>query len=143
MNRSNYDDDLDEATINLYRGNVDRALAGKRGQRFLRDLANAMDAMEPKELIDQEMQDDMGRMCATGIALQYRGFNPRTHSSDPDRISDTLGIAHCLAVETLYINDEAYHHRVRLSDYGKPETPAQRWTRVRAWVDEHLMEPAT
>jgi hypothetical protein len=48
---------------------------------------------------------------------------------DGDDVGKAFGISRSLACEIAYENDEA---RSR-------ETPAERWTRMRAWVDKNLL----
>ena len=50
-------------------------------------------------------------------------------------VGKTFGISAILAREIAYENDE---------QGSRKESPAQRWTRMRAWVDENLTKvPAT
>ena len=62
MSRSGYTEDCDNLT--LYRQTVANALRGRRGQAFLRELLEALDALEVKELITGVLKDDSGGICA-------------------------------------------------------------------------------
>lgn len=75
MSRSGYTDDDCDNTLNLYRGTVQRAIRGKRGQAFLRELAAAMDSMPVKELIANELVAPNGQVCAIGAVCQARGLD--------------------------------------------------------------------
>ena len=132
MSRSGYSDDCDdEGRLHLWRGAVDRAIAGKRGQAFLREMAAAMDAMPEKVLITDTIVDGDGDACAIGTVALARGLDVSTiDPEDPDQVAARFGIARALACEIAYLNDEG--------DYSYSETPAKRWTRMRKWVDEQL-----
>lgn len=130
MSRSGYSDDGDCENLNLYRGAVDRAIRGKRGQTFLREMAAALDAMPVKELITDELVDADKRVCAIGSVALARGMDASSvDPQDPDQVARRFGIARSMACEIEYENDE----------YGAPETPAERWKRMREWVDEQLI----
>lgn len=138
MSRSGYTEDCEN--LNLYRGTVARTIAGKRGQAFLRELADALDAMPVKELIPHELVAKDG-VCAIGSVAVARGLDvSKIDESEPDDVAAAFGIARSLAAEIAYENDE----RSPWPTTKGPETPAQRWTRMRAWVDENLTKvPAT
>jgi hypothetical protein len=135
MSRSGYEDDLDNWELIKWRGRVASAIRGKRGQKLLQDLAVAMDAMPAKELIREELVTDEGERCALGVVGQARGLDLSTvDPEDSEYVAEVFGIAEVMAREIVYINDEAGQ------SYPEAETPAQRWTRVREWVTEHLNE---
>lgn len=135
MSRSGYSDDYDDISgLNPWRGAVYRAKVGKRGQAFLREMAAALDAMPVKELIADELVDDNKRVCAIGAVALARGTDvSRLDIHDGDEVAKRFGIARALACEIEYMNDEHF----------APETPADRWKRMRAWVDEQLTNPTT
>jgi len=105
----------------MWRGAVSSAIRGKRGQKLLKDLALAMDAMETKELIDSEIEGENGSVCALGCLGKAKGID----------VSNTLvfDIAPALAREIVYINDEA-----------RPwsDSPSKRWARVREWIKQQI-----
>lgn len=140
MSRSGYSDDGCDGQLGLYRQAVDRAIAGKRGQAFLREMAAALDAMPVKELVADVIVRD-GAACAIGtVALARRmsvdDLNP--HSSA--EVARRFGIARSLAAEIAYENDEC-GERYRDGKYVD-ETPAERWARMRMWVEENLKPPS-
>ena len=124
MSRSGYTDDCEN--LELYRQALNRAMQGKRGIAFLRELADALDAMPVKELIAGELIDEEGDCCAIGAVCLARGMDAsRIDYESPQYVAKAVGIAWSMAAEIEHINDE----------WGPVnETPAQRWTRVRSWV---------
>ena len=149
MSRSGYSDDYDDhGALNRWRANVDRAIAGKRGQAFLREMASALDAMPVKELVAEDIVRDSEHVCAMGaVALARKLDVSKLDVDDPGTVADTFGIARALACEIAYENDEnaplyapgppgPAGEWTRLT----PETPAQRWQRMRKWVDACLKQ---
>ena len=137
MSRSGYSDDDDgDGRIAMWRGQVASAIRGKRGQKFLRDLAAALDAMPEKRLIKQEFECETG-VCALGALGKARGID--LTKLDPEDDCDTrkaarmFDIADQLALEVVYENDEGYWGR-------EPETDEQRWVRMRKWVGGLIRE---
>lgn len=129
MSRSGYSEDLDTLDLGRWRGQVASATRGKRGQQFFRDLLAALDAMPEKRLIAHELEKD-GQVCAIGSLGVKRGINmAEMDPEEPDEVAAAFNIASCLAQETVYMNDEAHY---------SPETPEQRWVRMRAWVAEQI-----
>lgn len=134
MSRHGYSDDLDTTTLNLYRGRVANAVRGKRGQQFLRELADALDAMPIKELIYGELVSEEGDVCAIGAVCKARGLDvSKIDYEEPDEVAKAVGIATCMAAEIEFTND----------DWSYSESPAKRWQRMRKWVEEQITTPAT
>lgn len=130
MSRSGYSDDYDYS--NLYRGSVERAIYGKRGQVFLRELAEAMDAMPEKRLIAHELISESGEMCTIGVVCKKRGLDVNDIDiHDPSMVGALVGIAQSMAAEIEYKNDEGS---------GFKETPEDRWIRMRKWADDSLLK---
>lgn len=140
MSRSGYSDDFGDeypGQMALYRGAVDRAIGGKRGQQFLRELAAAMDAMPEKVLIADELKDADGDFCALGVVGNVRGIDlSKIDPEDAEAVSRMFNIAECMAREIVFINDDDFA-------YGwSDETPQERWKRVRQWVEQHIKPTA-
>ena len=144
MSRSGYTDDYDDhGSLNLYRANVDRTIRGKRGQAFLREMAAALDAMPVKELVAEEIVRDSEHVCAMGaVALARRLDVSKIDPDNPDTVAGVFGITRILAAEIAYENDECAPRYSRGPEGGwvnlPPETPAERWSRMRKWVDSCL-----
>lgn len=139
MSRSGYTDDYGDdengvGTLNLFRANVVRSLGSKRGQAFLREMADALDAMPDKQLIPSALVCEDG-CCAMGaVALARKLDTSRVDAEEPDQVAKALGIAEIMAREIAYENDEC-------GGWSWPsagEMPSARWTRMRKWVAENL-----
>lgn len=125
MGRSGYSDDCEY--VELWRAAVDRATFGARGQRFLRKLRDALDALPVKRLITDALVNDSGEVCALGAVDPAANVDPW----DREAVAAHFNIAPALAAEIAYMNDEWLEYLLR-------ETPEQRWTRMRTWVDQQI-----
>ena len=131
MSRSEYTEDCDGWDFVRYRGAVTSAMRGKRGQVLLIELADAMDAMQVKELIAHELVKQ-GGVCALGVVGQKRGI--ALESIDPEdsrTVAEQFNIANAMAQEIVFVNDEAA---------WDDESPQQRWSRMRRWVDINILK---
>jgi len=130
VNRSGYHDDIDDQDLNLYRGRVARTMKGKRSQEFLRELADAMDAMPEKILIANELVDSVGDCCTIGVVCKSRGIEvAEVDPMDPDAVGKLVDISRTLAAEIEFENDDGSFHG---------EDPAKRWVRMRKWVADQI-----
>lgn len=127
MSRSGYSDDGDY--IALWRGNVERAIKGKKGQEFFRELLAALDALPNKRLIPHELVSEDGECCALGAVAMARKLDvAAVDESEPEEVAAALGIRAMLTQEVAYMNDE----------YQRLNTPEERWQRIRNWVVSNL-----
>lgn len=138
MSRHGYVDDLEDYPnqLELYRQRVRNAITGKRGQRFFRELAGALDAMPVKSLCTKALKTPGGEFCTLGVAMHARGIDvpvsePEDDEGEPDWDAKQLNIAECLAAETAYENDEGGL---------RAESGEQRWQRMRAWVAKNIRQ---
>lgn len=131
MSRSGYAEGGDCENIGLWRGAVERAIRGKRGQAFLREMASALDAMPVKELVSEDFVRDAEHVCAMGCVAVSRQIDiVDLDIYDAESVGQRLGIARAMAAEIAFLNDD---------DFGcANETPAARWTRMREWVASQL-----
>ena len=130
MSRSGYDDGDGSWQWIMYRGSVKSAIRGKRGQKLLTDLVEAMDSMETKELVTGVLENAYGQVCALGAVGTERGIDMiGIDEDDYNEVSEVFDIAKALAREIVFVNDECGRHK---------ETPAQRWTRLRTWALDNL-----
>lgn len=134
MSRSGYCDSYgDDNPWDLirYRGAVESAFRGRRGQAFLREMLAALDALPEKRLITEELAEraretDPVQVCAIGSVGLYRGIDMSPLDPyDASSIAGVFGIAESMAREIVYMNDEGS---------WKSETPEQRFERMRAWI---------
>lgn len=132
MSRSGYTDDCEDMWAHIrWRGAVNSAIKGKRGQKLLRELIAGLDAMPEKGLIAQELEAD-GEYCALGVVGCGRGIDLK--SIDPEdyfAVAKAFDISEALAREIVFVNDEAGY-------YGT--TAEQRWRIVRNWAEENLIK---
>jgi len=129
MSRSGYNEDIDNWQLIKWRGMVASSIRGNRGQKFLKELAAALDAMPEKRLIANELESQ-GEVCALGSLGRAKGIDMSTiDPEDQPQVASAFDIAECLAQEVVYENDEGTWPR---------ETPEQRWTRMRKWVESKI-----
>jgi hypothetical protein len=141
MGRAGYSDDHDGSDYpqGFWRGAVQSAIRGKRGQAFLREMLDALDALPEKKLAANSFTRG-GEICALGCVAIKRGIDVSALEPHEDEwgsedevdsgaVSKAFGIAPAMAREIMYENDEG-------SLYD--ETPEQRWTRIRNWALEQV-----
>ena len=132
MSRHGYIDecDMDGSQQIRWRGAVTSALRGKRGQAFLREMREALDALPEKKLIERDLVTPEGQVCAMGAVCEARGLD--VSDVDPEDYEDvaaTLGISEAMAREIAYENDE---------HYWPEDSDMRRWDWMSRWVDRHL-----
>ena len=129
MSRSGYgDDDTGEYPVSLWMQAVKRAIHGKRGQAFLREMIEALDAMPQKRLIPHVLEED-GGVCALGAVARKRGIDPKALVGGSNSyLSSRLGIAEALVCEIEYMNDEELWNAA----------PERRWQEMREWAIKNL-----
>jgi hypothetical protein len=131
MSRSGYSEECEY--LEIYRANVERAIKGKRGQAFLKEMAKALDEMPEKKLIKNDLITESGMVCAIGAVFKARGLDLEgVDPDDPESVAQAVGISRSLAAEIEYVNDDRYLCS------GRDETLEERWTRMREWIQEHL-----
>ena len=135
MSRSNYSDDCNGWSAIRWRGAVNAAIKGARGQKLLRELATAMDAMPEKRLIADQLANADGEFCALGVVGNARGI-PREILLDVDpedagAIASLFDIAPALVKEIVYMNDD---------DDCRLRKPQTRWSCMREWVRDQINE---
>lgn len=148
MNRSGYVDDGFDRQEEMwafirYRGAVNSAIRGHRGQQLLREMAAALDAMPEKRLIAEELVADNGQCCALGAVALARGLDVSgLNPEEADLVAARFNIAEAMAREIAFINDSA------IDPLDQPEArPIKeqlkaeerlRWRIVRDWVDRNI-----
>lgn len=131
MSRSGYSDECDGWDLIRWRGAVASAIRGKRGQEFLRELAEALDAMPEKRLIASELES-AGEFCALGVVGAARGLDMTgINIEDRSSVANAFGIAEAMAAEIMFENDGGFCH-------WSDKTPEQRWQHMRSWVQSQM-----
>jgi len=132
VSRCGYTDDSEDALeFGRWRAQVMSAIRGKRGQKFLADLVAALDALPEPRLVANELEDSEG-VCALGALGRARGVAlVDLDTEDYEQLGTTFNIAHQLAQETMFINDER----------ARRATPEERWRIVRWWALKQLRAP--
>lgn len=171
MSRSGYIDDFDNddpLAHGRWRAAVNSALRGKRGQALLRELVEALDAMEDKRLYPGSFSTSDGEFCALGALAAKRGtkvndLGDENDGCDTRLVGHRFGIAPAMAAEIMYLNDEylvdcwrwvdvvicgpmppyhfaPYGHKKheRTVRVENEDHPRLRWERMRAWAVESL-----
>jgi hypothetical protein len=131
MSRSGYSEDCDGPEGNLWRGAVQSAIEGRRGQKFLRELLAALEAMPEKRLIQDELVARNGAVCAMGAIVKQRGVDvSKVDPEDRHQVARVFNIAPALAAEVAWENDEG--------NWSGTETPEQRYDRMVRWVKSNI-----
>ena len=138
MSRHGYTDDMeDNWALIKWRGQVASAIRGRRGQKLLRDLQMALDAMPEKRLIAHELEEVDGEVCALGALGKSRGMDMKElDPEEPESVAAAFDIAPQLAREIVYENDE-YDYIYENSGRRKV-TPEERWSYMRKWVESRI-----
>jgi hypothetical protein len=135
MSRAGYTDDGENPIGYVWASIVNRAAHGKRGQKFLADLAAALDAMPVKELIPNALEAE-GQFCTLGVICHAKGISMAEIDPDDyehwDMLAGKLDIARTLVREIEYENDEGI--------WRMEATPTKRWEHMRRWVDSKILE---
>lgn len=133
MSRSGYSDDCETWALIRWRGAVSSAIRGERGQAFLREMLEALDALPEHKLIAEDLVRADGFCCAMGAVALKRGAD--VSKVDPEcreQVADLFGIAPALSAEIAFVNDE--------QDWRGRDTPEERFSRVRAWVVSQIKQ---
>ncbi|MDA3922724.1 MAG: hypothetical protein PF501_18910 [Salinisphaera sp.] len=141
MSRSGYSDDIDDRWAFIrYRGAVASAIRGERGQRLLRDLIDALEAMPQKRLIADELENATGEVCALGAIGKRRGVEMAGLNPDASkRVAGTFDIAEALAREIVFENDEICDRKFDPATRGcRDFTPEERWQHIYRWAQSKL-----
>ncbi len=130
MSRAGYSEDCDDQwQLIMWRGAVASSIRGKRGQAFLREMIEALDAMPEKRLVPHVLVQ-AGEYCAIGSVGAKRGIEmEKLDPEEPSKIADAFGIASPLVREIEWMNDEAGPY---------DETPEGRWLRMLNWAERQI-----
>lgn len=142
MGRITYKEEEDfPGQAELWEANQERSLKGKRGLAALQEMETALLAMPDKRLIDHQLIDDSGGVCAIGALARYKGkvLTPSTwepedlydDSSDPQtmEVAAELKIPRLVAMSIIEKNDNGWYRVL---------TPEQRHEQMLSWVRRRL-----
>lgn len=168
MSRSGlYEDDGEDPLAHgRWRGAVQSAINGKRGQAFLLELAAALDAMPEKALVAGELETAEGCLCTLGVIGKARSLDLGSMDvEDYDSIAGSLKVNAKIAQEIMWENDETFSEweYVRVEICGpmrddfydrqrgwqrerhvrdvriiKQDAEHQRWKHMRSWVQSQI-----
>lgn len=140
MSRSGYSDDCNGWDLICWRGAVASALNGKRGQSFLVELRDALEAMPVKRLVADTLEAD-GEFCALGVLGVKRGLDMTPIDAHcRESVSAAFNIAQAMAAEIVFENDERMGQYENVDGVSKfvEETPEKRWLRMHRWVVSNI-----
>jgi hypothetical protein len=114
----------------MWRGAVRSSIKGKRGQKFIREMIEALEAMPEKKLEASVLVSETG-CCAMGAVALHRGADVSgVEPTDRDAVAEAMGIAGALAAEVAFENDQDFgYHNL---------TPEQRWKHMHKWAKGNL-----
>jgi hypothetical protein len=158
VSRSGYSDDYgddDPLALGRWRGAVNSAIRGKRGQQTLREILVALDAMPVKALAAESLVTDEGKFCTLGVLGAQRSIPlEKLDPEDPDGVAEAFGIAPAMVREIVYMNDENIDEWERVEVEGPPnrfygrhlptarvhikDAAERRWKFMRNWVAQHI-----
>ena len=131
MSRINYTEDEDfPGQFDLWQANCDRSLKGRKGQRELHVLREALLALPVKSLAYGVLETSDGEMCAIGVYAKYKGLDlsELAIAFDSDEVGKIAGMPLLVAWKVMEMNDE-YLGRV---------TSDERYEKMLAWVESLL-----
>lgn len=119
--RDGYSEDLDQWAMIRWRGAVNAAINGKRGQALLKEMEAALLALPKKELCCGFVDPEKGQVCALGAValkrkldkgLEFTAAIDEMAKEFPEgtmanEVNEEFGIAEAMAQEITYINDES------------------------------------
>jgi hypothetical protein len=133
MSRSGYSDDYcdDQWAMICWRGAVKKAMRGKKGQRFLREMLAALDRLGGNRRLIAHDLEAHGAVCAIGAVGAARGLDmSKLDPEDRVSVAYAFGIAPALVAEIVYENDEGGLYN---------ETPSTRYARMRRWIESQII----
>lgn len=124
------------STESIYAGStkISRAIGSDRGQLFLQELLTAMDALERPRLVGMVLEcnpdpvDGYCDVCALGSVGRLRGIDMLSDERLSTDLQEMFGISLGMLFAVTDTNDS----------YPLEETPEQRFTRVRSWVESEI-----
>jgi hypothetical protein len=133
-----------------YRGALRNAIKGKRGQAFLKELLEAIEALPEKKLAVGAFRDRDGCASALGALALKRGHSPDElagfHYMTPDQLARFFGIQPVLIRHIVHMHDVeipficAYrHNNITLEIEDDEETRAEAWRDMHNWLNRSIV----
>jgi len=160
MSRSGYSDDCTGWALIRWRGAVQQAVRGRRGQAFLRELIAALDALPEPRLAAGVLMTRDGCYCALGAVGHARCMDlTRIDPDDREAVAQAFGVSAALAAEIMDVNDveglpelvtfnfevcgpmRPWESHTQLRWSTNERSGSIRWKRMRAWAVAHLKMP--
>jgi hypothetical protein len=164
MSRSGYSEDGSNRSLVCWRGAVNSAIRGKRGQAFLELAIDVLDSMPVKELCPNNFAVEPAKYCLLGVVASVKGIEVSDLGDDEQgrslkKVGDRFGVAPALVAEIMFENDESVENglcksfevcgpmRPGYPDWGNhrktmwaenTSAPAQRWSHMRNWLQENI-----
>lgn len=146
-----YDEDFNNQAA-LYQANTERALDGKRGQKFLAEMEAALLALPRPRLINGAICKE-GDVCAIGALAVKRKRDAGDsiaaalywlEKEAPDEWQESDATAD-YASEHLDVLDRLAYRMAWINDLREPEeeTPEQRYERVLKWIRDRRAKRPT
>ena len=137
MSRSGYSDECDGSELAMWRGVVASATRGKRGQRFFRDLAAALDAMPIKRLVSGTLETDEGEVCALGCLAKAKGVTLEPDDTyDYDKLGKTFDMTKRRRnAGRAFANGRPSRFASPKTSYSRRTPRSNRWPRTSAMDD--------
>lgn len=168
MSRSGYHDDLDTLELGRWRGRVASAIRGKRGQKLLRDLLAALDAMPEKRLVsdvievsaeadEKHAQEWVKTFNDPEAAERYRKHYVETRPPEYKEgdVCALGALGRVRGLDLSALDPEQPEGVAAAFDIAEPlareivymndeavwkETPEQRWARMREWIAAQIKD---
>ena len=143
MSRSGYvecygEDAQERWQMIRWRGAVQSAINGKRGQAFLKLALSVLQSMDKKELCANSFASD-GQFCLLGVVANHQGVDVsdlfefyceyRDNGDHAIELAEQLNIAPALALEIAFKNDD--------EQIG---SDADRFRVIYSWIESNLNE---
>lgn len=132
MSRHDYNESLWETNrwkVIRYRGALASAMRGRRGQRFLLEIRQALEAMPDHRLGTGALVSAEGEVCPIGALGMIRGIDmSRIDPDDPGAVAAAFDVSSKVVAELTYYNDDVWGD----------VSPEERWRLMCWWVSEQI-----
>lgn len=165
MSRSGYCDDCDDPlALGRWRAQVKSATRGKRGQKLLRDMLAALDAMPEKRLITHEIEvsheadlkhaEQWAEIAQCDVGYYFENLLKRRDGVRNGDVCALGALGRVRGMDMADLDPECSENVAAAFDIAEPlareivfwndeagpyqETPEQRWQRMRRWIESQI-----